>query len=234
MANKINFKDALRELTGFDEPVNSEGYGDEAMGYGRGSEKGFVREDLKNPNVRVELNLDLDKENMEKGWQVPTVALDGNENANSLITDSMVIRGDIKTTRDLVVDGTIYGNINSTANVKVNNVIVGDLKAENALLENARLKGNIEVTNNAKVQESAVIVGDIDGENIYIAGKVKGDIKAKETTYLEDSALIAGNISTNVFLSSGGAGIRGSVTASRNADFDEDAEFDLGVDIHDR
>lgn len=234
MANKINFKDALRELTGFDEPVNGEGYGEDTMGYGYGTEEGFAREDLKNPDVHVDLDLDLNKESVGKDWKVPTIPLNADGGSNTLITESMVIRGDIKIKHDLIVDGTIYGNINSTANVKVNNVIVGDVKAENVLCEKARLKGNIEVKNNAKVQEDVVVVGDINGENVYIAGKVKGDITAKDTTYLEDSALIAGNIATKVFLSSGGAGIKGFVTALTNADFDEDAEFDLGVDIHDR
>lgn len=55
---------------------------------------------------------------------------------------------------------------------------------------------------------------------------------ASDTTVLEDGAVVSGNIVTGNILSNSGAAIRGAITTTKNAEIDDDTEFDLGVEAY--
>ncbi|MCQ2551143.1 MAG: polymer-forming cytoskeletal protein [Clostridia bacterium] len=223
MSEKSNFKKVLKELAGFDE---------------------MEQEDVAAPKEEpvVEMpkahTVEIDSSAFEIEEIQPHVydegAYDFSDEQSSVITKSMVVEGSIKSKHDVIVQGTIYGNITTDANVQTSSVVVGNIKAKNASLENSRIKGNIEVKENARICEDTVLVGNVEGLNINVAGKIKGNIDAKDTISLKSTAIVAGDIITDKLLSDGTARIKGSVTAARNATFDEDAEFDLGVDIDGR
>jgi excisionase family DNA binding protein len=59
---------------------------------------------------------------------------------------------------------------------------------------NGKFEGNLETKGNLTVSQSALVIGDIVGDNIVIGGKVKGQVTAKERLTLLPTAVIEGNI----------------------------------------
>ena len=59
---------------------------------------------------------------------------------------------------------------------------------------NGRFEGNLEVKGNLTVGPSAMVFGDILGENVIIGGRAKGKIIAKERLTLLPTAIVEGDI----------------------------------------
>jgi len=220
MGTKNNFTQALRELTGFDEAESSEK---------------VVQETAEAPKASTRYAEAFQTEAREVKPQVaPAVDFQfalSNENCTQ-ITPNMVIKGDIKANDDLMVDGQVYGNITTSANISASSLVIGDIKGENISLSSAKVKGNISLDGNLQVGEKTIVVGDINAGNIQVAGKIKGNLDLADSAVLLSGALISGNIAANEILTEAGARINGSiVTRSHGSDFDEAAEFDLGVDF---
>ncbi len=209
MSDKGNFLRALRELTGFEE-----------IGEGE-----LISESVVAP-VLGEIKINEPK--------IERPQIYAEKHGGSHITSAMIIRGNIKTSDDVVIDGAVYGNVDAGGNVAIKNIVVGDIKATNASFTEARVKGNITVGEKAAVDSAAIIVGNVSAGAITVSGKIKGDLKADEAVVLKEEAVVAGNILTGSFVSHPGARIRGSVITESNTDLDENVEFCLGVEEHER
>lgn len=59
---------------------------------------------------------------------------------------------------------------------------------------NGRFEGNLNVKGNLTIGQTAVVLGDIRGDNIIIGGKIKGRITAKERLTLLPAAVVEGDI----------------------------------------
>lgn len=59
---------------------------------------------------------------------------------------------------------------------------------------NGKFEGSLEVKGNLTIGQTAVVVGDILGENIIIGGRIKGNITAKERLTLLPTAIVEGDI----------------------------------------
>ncbi len=59
---------------------------------------------------------------------------------------------------------------------------------------NGKFEGNLEVKGNLTIGQSALVFGDIVGENIIIGGRTKGRIIAKERLTLLPTAIVEGDI----------------------------------------
>jgi len=59
---------------------------------------------------------------------------------------------------------------------------------------NGKFDGNLEVRGNLTIGSTAVVFGDIVGDNIVVGGRVKGKIIAKERLTLLPSAIFEGEI----------------------------------------
>lgn len=59
---------------------------------------------------------------------------------------------------------------------------------------NGRFEGNLETKGNLTIGQTAIISGDIGGDNIVVAGRVKGNITAKERLTILPTAIVEGNI----------------------------------------
>jgi excisionase family DNA binding protein len=59
---------------------------------------------------------------------------------------------------------------------------------------NGKFDGNLETKGNLTISSSALVIGDIVGDNIIIGGKIKGKITAKERLTLLPSAIVNGDI----------------------------------------
>ena len=205
MGSKGNFTQALRELTGFDEAPERKQVDENKEEAGRSS--------------------------YEEVHQEQSVI---EKSADSHVTSTMVIKGKIRSESNLFVEGCIYGDISTSGDVSVKSVVFGDIKANSIYLSEARVKGNLKCDEKATIGERTVLVGDVTADSILVSGKVKGDLNASDTTVLEHGAVVSGNIITGNILSNSGASLKGSITTTGNAEIDDDAEFDLGVEAYEQ
>jgi len=80
----------------------------------------------------------------------------------------------------LEVDAAMQGNLSFKDNVN--------------LRINGRFEGNLETKGNLTIGQTAIITGDIVGDNIIIGGRTKGRIVAKERLTLLPTAILEGEI----------------------------------------
>ena len=227
MSAKTNFTQALKELTGFDEPVEmKEGQGktSDLAGSSESSSLGIKASDIFGEKFELSDGFRFE----EPEYDNSEITIDSQ--SGSYVTSSMVIHGKVKSQCDVLIEGVVYGDVVVEGNVGNKNLIVGDIKATNVAFDGARVKGNINVEGRAKIGENSTIVGNVNADSITVCSKIKGDLKANDIVVLEQDAIVVGNIMTNNFLSSPGANIKGSITTAASTDIDDDIEFDLGVE----
>lgn len=216
MGSKGNFTQALRELTGFEESP----------------EKAKQKIDINQSEVE-QTDFDITNADLKPTYTFtePEIVFDERE-ADTHVTSTMVIKGKVRSTSNLLIEGSIYGNIVTSENISVNNIVFGDMKAKNVNMSNAKVKGNIKCDKQTAVGANTVVIGDIEADTIFVSGKIKGDLTASDTTVLEEGAVVSGNIVTGNIMSNSGAAIKGAITTTRNAQIDDDTEFDLGVEAY--
>lgn len=112
----------------------------------------------------------------------------------NLIGAGTVIEGDIRSTGDLRIDGTVHGHVNSKAKVVVGatGLVEGDIHSQNADLSGT-VKGKINVAELTFLKANARIIGDIQTGKLVVEvgatftgscnmGPVIKDIKDVDTT----------------------------------------------------
>lgn len=216
MGKKSNFTQALRELTGFDDPSTDN--------------------EVSDSSSVMDFSADFSKENISSANfdSDPKPSFDSFDEVNNktVITKSMIVKGDIKSSDHINIEGQVFGNITTSENLKASNLIIGNLKANNILLSDARIKGNLSLSSNLNIEANSIIVGDISAENTKIAGKVKGNLNINNSTVLVENALVVGDITANDISTESGARIQGLIKTRNNGfNYDEDSEFDLGGDF---
>ena len=92
----------------------------------------------------------------------------GASGRNVLSTD-VEIKGTVKFSNDLVVDGKIEGNINSDGSLTVgeNARIKAEIKTRSVIIY-GKVHGNIEVTDTVELKANAELVGDIKAASLSI------------------------------------------------------------------
>ena len=132
----------------------------------------------------------------------------------AVITEGMVITGDMKTTGSLDLIGKVTGNVEALGKLNVTGEIDGDSKAAEIYAENARITGEVRSNGSVKIGQSTVIVGNIYATSAVIAGAVKGDIDVHGPVILDTTAIVMGNIKSQSVQINNGAVIEGMCSQS--------------------
>lgn len=127
----------------------------------------------------------------------------------SVLTDSMIINGNIATEGGLDVRGSIVGNVEALGKLNITGVIQGNSQAAEIFAEGARITGELRSAGSVKVGQSTVIIGNISASSAVIAGAVKGDIDVKGPVILDSSAIVMGDIKSKSVQINNGAVIEG-------------------------
>ena len=127
----------------------------------------------------------------------------------SVISEGMVINGNIEAAGNLDVLGRIIGNVRVSGKLKVSGTITGDFEAKEVFFERARINGNVVSESSVKVGEGTVIVGNVSGFSAAIAGAVKGDIDVHGPVILDTTAIVKGNIRSKTVQINNGAALEG-------------------------
>ena len=128
---------------------------------------------------------------------------------SAIITEGMKVTGDIISTGNMDVLGTVKGNIDIKGKLTITGIIEGSSKAAEIFADSAKITGNIESVGSVKVGQSSVIVGDIVATSAVIAGAVKGNIDVHGPVILDTSAIVMGDIKSKSVQINNGAVIEG-------------------------
>ncbi len=127
----------------------------------------------------------------------------------SVLTESMIINGNIATEGSLDVRGSIVGNVEALGRLNITGIIQGNSQAAEILADGARVTGELRSEGSIKVGQSTVILGNIYASSAVIAGAVKGDIDVKGPIILDASAIVMGDIKSKSVQINNGAVVEG-------------------------
>ena len=127
----------------------------------------------------------------------------------SVLTESMIINGNIATEGGLDVRGSIVGNVEALGKLDITGAIQGNSQAAEIYAEGAQITGELRSSGSIKVGQSTVIIGNLFANSAVIAGAVKGDIDVKGPVILDSSAIVMGDIKSKSVQINNGAVIEG-------------------------
>lgn len=127
----------------------------------------------------------------------------------AVITQAMIITGDIISEGSVDLIGTVNGNIDILGKLNITGSIQGNSKASEIYADNAKINGEISSDGSVKIGQSSVVIGNITATSAVIAGAVKGDIDVQGPVILDTSAIVMGNIKSKSVQINNGAVIEG-------------------------
>lgn len=147
---------------------------------------------------------DMDTEQMEEGYV----------DESAVITKGMTITGNVESKGSIEVVGVINGDIASKGKIVVTGEINGNSKANEFFADSAKITGEISCEGSVKIGQGSVVVGNVSGASVVIAGAVNGDIDVKGPVIVDSSAVVVGNIKSRSVQINNGAVIEGFCSQS--------------------
>jgi len=127
----------------------------------------------------------------------------------SVLTESMLINGNVATEGGLEVRGSVVGNVEALGKLNITGMIQGNSQAAEIYAEGAKITGELRSNSSIKIGQSTVILGNIYASSAVIAGAIKGDIDVKGPVILDASAIVMGDIKSKSVQINNGAVIEG-------------------------
>ena len=127
----------------------------------------------------------------------------------SVITQGLVVTGDLSSPGSIDVYGRISGNVTCKGKLTVSGSITGDSSAEEIFADGAKIDGNLTSRASVKIGQDTVVLGNISASSAVIAGAVKGDIDIKGPVIVDSTAVIVGDIKSKTVQVNNGATIDG-------------------------
>lgn len=127
----------------------------------------------------------------------------------AVITAGMTITGDICSSGNMDLIGSINGNIDIQGKLNVTGSVNGNSSAAEIYAESAQINGEVKSKGSVKIGQSSVVIGNIYATSAVIAGAVKGDIDVHGPVILDTSAIVMGNIKSKSVQINNGAVIEG-------------------------
>ena len=121
----------------------------------------------------------------------------------------MTITGDVISSGNMDLIGSINGNIEINGKLNITGNINGNSSAAEIYAESAQINGEVKSKGSVKICQSSVVIGNIFATSAVIAGAVKGDIDVHGPVILDTSAIVMGNIKSKSVQINNGAVIEG-------------------------
>lgn len=132
-----------------------------------------------------------------------------NTDETSVLTESMIVNGNMATEGSLEIRGSIVGNVEALGKLNVTGAIQGNSQASEIYAEGAKITGDLRSEGSIKVGQSTVIIGNVFASSAVIAGAIKGDIDVQGPVVLDASAIVMGDIKSKSVQINNGAVIEG-------------------------
>ncbi len=166
--------------------------------------------------VECEQALNVEEQNIEEPADTSpvTTSVDNFEpivtpTDTAIITSKMSIVGDVTSSGNMNLIGTVTGNIEILGKLKVTGSITGNSTAAEIYADSAQINGEVRSSGSVKIGQSSVVIGNIFAASAVIAGAVKGDIDVQGPVILDASAIVMGNIKSKSVQINNGAVIEG-------------------------
>ena len=127
----------------------------------------------------------------------------------SVLTESMIINGNIATEGELEVRGRILGNLEALGKLNITGEIQGNSQASEIYAEGARITGELRSHGSIKIGQNAVVLGNVYANSAVVAGAVRGDLDVRGPVILDTSAIVMGDIKSKSVQINNGAVIEG-------------------------
>lgn len=127
----------------------------------------------------------------------------------SVITQGMIINGDVISNGSLDIRGEIHGNVTCNGKLTVTGTITGNSNSSEFFADSARVDGEVTSTGTVKIGLGSVVVGNVTSTSAVIAGAIKGDIDVQGPVVVDTSAVVMGNIKSRSVQINNGAVIEG-------------------------
>ena len=143
-------------------------------------------------------------ESKSKGSSGSSASLTGNKN---VLSNDVEIKGKLRFSRDLIIDGRIEGEVNSEGDLTggENSHIIGDIKTRSVIVY-GKVQGNITVTDRCELKQKAELNGDITASKLAI----------EEGAVFLGSSTVGGGEGKNESKSKGSSGSSASLTGNKN------------------
>lgn len=127
----------------------------------------------------------------------------------SVITQGMIINGDVISNGSLDIRGEIHGNVTCNGKLTVTGTITGNSNSSEFFADSAQIDGEVVSTGTVKIGLGSVVVGNVTSTSAVIAGAIKGDIDVQGPVVVDTSAVVMGNIKSRSVQINNGAVIEG-------------------------
>ena len=127
----------------------------------------------------------------------------------SVITQGMIIKGDVISNGSLDIRGEIQGNVTCNGKLTVTGTISGNSNSAEFFADAARIDGEVISTGTVKIGLGSVVVGNVAATSAVVAGAIKGDIDVHGPVVVDTSAVVMGNIKSRSVQINNGAVIEG-------------------------
>ena len=127
----------------------------------------------------------------------------------TVITEGTRITGNIESSGNLVIEGTIIGDVQCNGKLTVSGHVKGNINVNEFFADSSKIEGEISATGAVKVGMGAVIIGNISSTQAVVAGAIKGDVDVQGPVVVDNGAVVVGNIKSKSVQINTGAVIEG-------------------------
>ncbi|MEG1782698.1 MAG: polymer-forming cytoskeletal protein [Oscillospiraceae bacterium] len=128
--------------------------------------------------------------------------------AETVITEDVIIEGNISSSSKLRILGEVTGSVTSTDDLVIAGKVGGEIKGNGILLIDCSVTSDIISSGEVTISDNSNITGDIKADRVISGGVIKGGINAKTVT-LKTSSRTFGDISCESITIERGASLKG-------------------------
>lgn len=112
---------------------------------------------------------------------------------------------------------------NNTIISKDTHIQGGRLISKSPVQVEGIFEGEVEITDSLTVGESGEIIGNVEAENVLVAGRVNGNILAGSQLQITSTGKVVGDVISNTLIIDEGATLEGACRMGQRASFTEPA-----------
>lgn len=105
--------------------------------------------------------------------------------------------------------------LQSSTVIAVGITVSGDVHGSGTVQVEGTVEGRVKVAGTVTVTETGRIIGPVEAEAVYVAGRVEGNISATDHLRLERSGMIEGDVTSVSFVIEEGGCLNGRSTMMR-------------------
>ena len=130
-------------------------------------------------------------------------------NWETVITQDVIIEGNIISGSNLKILGKVQGNVSCEGTVVLTGSVHGDLSANSLKFQSGSIYGNITIQEDMQVEKQTTVKGDITAGNAVFGGYAEGSFVIRDNLELRETAAVIGNIKADGIVMYNGSKVRG-------------------------